>query len=592
MGGAAWRVATRSQMSVLPACGRLLAAWLLGAVMLAAAGCAGGPKPALPLPAASPAAGTVSPGTAATFTVGAATASTAGTGGANATESAGPAAAPTVSNVPSGTPPPGPTTVAPPETTPAATASATDVPTPPPPPATPPPPVPLVPDSQGPPAAVGAGTWAQVTTQGGCLKVRISFEDDSLAIDCLPYRLLVFVDGARTISGSNIVHLAGRGYVHPEGLTPVDNPVERKVPFADRPHGIGSVAFTAPDGNVWTIGADGANAQQITGATPGQALGTFYSSMAWSPDGTKLLLRRESDSSHDVQIYEAGQTPRTIYPPEGIVAPVNPGVAAWSADSDHVLVTDYDQAGNACDRATNQYSVRSIDINTGTVIELFHGEGKGFVAGIAASPDGRSAGLLIGAVCDAISFAICLLALQPDAAYAVTAGQLRCPAGVTAGQVAWSPDGRYLAYTSRLQGRGDESALSSGLPLQILEPRAATHYPLAFPLSGDRNIIGVVWLADSRTLRIEEEVPRGLTDTELSNRVLRRITVDGSRFPITEIGVDRLTDLRVLLDPASVRGDYALARGARGELWLIALSQQDARWPLTDVATGATAWAH
>ena len=45
-------------------------------------------------------------------------------------------------------------------------------------------------------------------------------------------------------------------------------------------------------------------------------------------------------------------------------------------------------------------------------------------------------------------------------------------------------------------------------------------------------------------LRIEEEVPRGLTDTALPDRVIRRITVDGSRFPITEVAGDRLLDVR------------------------------------------------
>jgi hypothetical protein len=473
-----------------------------------------------------------------------------------------------------------------------ATATETTTPAPSATPATPSPPRVLVPDQTPPSGKITTGQWAEVNTNGSCLKVRVSFEDDSLAIDCLPYKLLVFVDGARTINGTDIVHLRGRGYVHPEGLTAVVNSSEAYVPFADRPHGIGTVAFTAPDGNVWIVGADGAAPMQITGTGAAAQQTAFYSSMAWSPDGARLLLRRESDTNHDVQIYEANKGVRSIYPPPGIVAPVNPGIAAWSADSGHVLVTDYDQSGDPCDHPINQYTLRSIDVATGATVELYHGESKGYIAGIAASPDAHSVALLIGTGCDAVSFGTCLLALQPDPVYGVQAGQLRCPRGANAGQVAWSGDGRYLAFTSRLQGRGDESALSTGLPLQIMDPRSATFYPIAWPLQADRNIIGVVWMADNRTLRIQEEVPRDLTDTSLPERVIRRITVDGSRFPITEMAGDRLLDVRPLLNPSDVRGDYILASGARGELWVVALAQQDARWQLTDVAAGASAWSH
>jgi len=447
----------------------------------------------------------------------------------------------------------------------------------------------LVPDA-APPDHVAAGQWAESNTQGGCLKVRVSFEEDSLQIDCLPYKLLVFVDNVQRVAGSDLAHLAGRGYVHPEGLTPVLNPAETRVPFESRPHDAGRVAYTTPDGNVWTLGADGANPTQITGGL-GQAKGAFYSSLAWSPDGKKLLLRRDTDGgSHDVQIYEPDKGLRTIYPPQGIVAPVNPGVAAWSADSQHILVTDYDQPGNACERQNNQYALRSVDIDTGATVELNRTDGKGFIAGVTASPDGRTIAMLIGSGCDSVSFGICLLSLQADAANAVQAGQVRCPRGVTGGQVAWSPDGKYLAFTNRLQGRGDESQLSVGLPLQILDPRSATAYPLAWPLRGDRNIIGVVWLPDSRTLRIVEEVPRELTDTSLPDRVIRRITVDGSRFPIMEMAGDRLLDARPLLMAGGVHGDYVLATGARGELWVVTIGAKDVRWQLTDTAAGAAAW--
>ena len=42
--------------------------------------------------------------------------------------------------------------------------------------------------------------------------------------------------------------------------------------------------------------------------------------------------------------------------------------------------------------------------------------------------------------------------------------------------------------------------------------------------------------------------------------------------------------------PGGVHGEYTLATGARGELWVVAIAAQDARWQLTDTAAGAAAW--
>ncbi len=449
-------------------------------------------------------------------------------------------------------------------------------------------PTPLVPDAT-PPAKIAAGTWGQVNTLGGCLKVRISFEQDSQAIDCLPYKLLVFVDNVQTVQGQEVVHLAGRGYTYPEGLTPVTNPAETLLPFVSRPHDLGTVAYTAPDGNVWTIAGDGSGARQITGNGGGQSAGAYYSGLAWSHDGKKLLLSADTDAGRLLQVYDAASGLHTVYSAanaNGVYA----GAASWSSDSFHLLVAAYDTPGNACERPGNSFTLRLLDISGGPPNDLYNGTAQGFVAGIAPSPDGRYIALLLGAACDSVSFDLCLLSLQADPAYAVQAGQLRCPRGAKAGMVAWSPDGKQLVFTSRLQGRDDESQLSVGLPMNVLEPRGATYYPLAWPLRVDRNIIGAAWQPDSRTLRIEEEVPRGLADIELPDRVIRRITADGSRAPLTEAAGDRLLDVRPLLSPATVHGEYALATGASGELWVIQLGQQDARWQLTNVAAGVFAW--
>jgi hypothetical protein len=430
-----------------------------------------------------------------------------------------------------------------------------------------------------------------VNTPGGCLKVRISFEAESLGIDCLPSKMLVFVDGTQMYQGDVVAHLTGRGWVYSYGLVVAQNPAESWVPFDQRPAQLGSVAFTAPDGNVWVLGGNGAGAQQITGTGNAKDVDSYYSSLAWSPDGATLLMRRDAGDSHDVQVFQPGRGVRTVYPPVRTLAPVNPGVAAWSADAGHVLVTDYAESGDACSRSANQFAVRSLDLNSGAVTEMYHGQHDGFVHALVASPDGRNVAVLFGANCDAVSFNLCLLALQPDVQYGVQPGDLRCPRNTSGGDVAWSPDGRLLAFTSRLQGRGDESALSTGLPLQLMDARSATHYPIAWPLRADRNIIGVVWLSDNRTLRIEEETPRDLADTVLPERTIRRVTIDGSRFPSTEAAGDRLLSIRPALAPSTVHGDYVLATGARGELWVEALGQQDARWQLTDLAAGAFAWS-
>ncbi|HZQ34711.1 MAG TPA: hypothetical protein VFD32_02180, partial [Dehalococcoidia bacterium] len=338
-------------------------------------------------------------------------------------------------------------------------------------------PTPLVADAT-PPAKIAPGTWGQVNTLGGCLKVRLSFEQDSQAIDCLPYKLLVFVDSVQTVQGQEVVHLAGRGYTYPEGLTPVTNPAETLLPFADRPHNLGTVAYTAPDGNVWTIAGDGSGARQITGTGGVQNAGAYYSGLAWSHDGKKLLLSADTDTGRLLQVYDAASGLRTIYSAANANG-VYVGAASWSADSFHLLVAAYDTAGNACARPSNSYTLRLLDTAGGASNDLFNGMVQGFVAGIAPSPDGRYIALLMGAACDSDSFDLCLLSLQADPAYAVRPGQLRCPRGAKAGMVAWSPDSKQLVFTSRLQGRDDESQRSVGLPMNVLEPRGATYYPLA-----------------------------------------------------------------------------------------------------------------
>ena len=328
----------------------------------------------------------------------------------------------------------------PPSPEPVETASPSPTPSPTPSPA----PKPLVPD-QPPPSTVQAGTWAMVNTPGGCLKVRVSFEPESLAIDCLPNKMLVFVDGTQMYNGDLVAHLTGRGYVYSYGLAVTQNPAESIVPFDQRPAQLGRVAFTAPDGNVWVLAANGANPAQITGTGSQKDISSYYSSLAWSPDGSVLLLRRDSDTGHDVQVYGAGSGLRTLYPPRGVIAPVNPGVAAWSSDSGHVLVTDYAESGDACSRPTNQLAVRSVDVGTGAVTELYHGQRNGFVHSLVASPDGRTVALLFGASCDAVTFDLCLLSLQPEPQYNVQAGDL---AALPARRRATSP-GRRTATCSR-----------------------------------------------------------------------------------------------------------------------------------------------
>jgi hypothetical protein len=104
-------------------------------------------------------------------------------------------------------------------------------------------------------------------------------------------------------------------------------------------------------------------------------------------------------------------------------------------------------------------------------------------------------------------------------------------------------------------------------------------------------VIGIAWEADGRTLDIEEEVPRGLADIELPDRVLRRISVDGVRpWAVLKRG-DSLLSVRPVLAPGQTHGNYALATGALGELWVIRMDGNDARWQLSPDAIGLAAWS-
>jgi hypothetical protein len=476
---------------------------------------------------------------------------------------------------PTFSPSPTPTPTVSPSPSPSPTPSPTPVATP------------LVPDSTPPSSALQAGEWASVTTRGGCLKVRLSLDPESALLDCLSFGTLVYIDAIQKVGGDSYAHLSGEGFAFPAGLTPTLNPAEQMLPFTLRPHDLGTIAYTTAAGDLWTANGDGSSPLRVVSAD--QSLGAYYSALAWSHDGSTLLLQREASDGRTIQTYGGSGQPRNIFPPSG-VDPATIGIAAWAADSGHVLVSSYDAPGDACAQPANTVSIGLLDLAQGSVRPLFQQFRPGYVASIAASPDGTRAAVLFGASCDATRFDLCLLGLTDNATAGVHAGALDCP-GVTVGEVAWSGDGRYLAYTGRLQARDDESQLAADRPLSIYDTRLGSFYPLAYPLRYDSNVIGIAWEADGRTLDIEEEVPRGLADIELPDRVLRRISVDGVRpWAVLKRG-DSLLSVRPVLAPGQTHGNYALATGALGELWVIRMDGNDARWQLSPDAIGLAVWS-
>lgn len=446
---------------------------------------------------------------------------------------------------------------------------------------------PLVPDPTVPTGAIVPGIWAIVNTRGGCLKVRLSLDPTSLLLDCLPYGTYVFVDNVQRVGADTYAHLAGRGYVFPAGLTPVLNPAEHLLPFGARPHDLGVIAYTTAAGDLWTVDADGGNPRRVVSAD--QSLGAFFSRLAWSPDGHKLLLQRENAAGGRViQVYDGGQ-PHTVFPPPG-GDPNRVGVAAWAADADHAFVVAYDTPGEACTRPANTVTIDLLDLATGATTPVFSEFRPGYIAAMTAAPNGASLAVLFGKSCEARSYTLCFVGLVNDPNAGLRAGALDCP-GISAGIIAWSPDGRYLAYTARVQGRDDESDLPTGLPANIYDARTGAHYPLAYPLRYDSNVMGLAWESDGRTLDLEEEVPRGLVDVELPDRVIRRVSVDGSRPWAVLMAGDPLLSVRPVLAPGQTHAGYALAQGARGELWVIRMSTNDQRWQISPDAVLVAAWS-
>src|SRR6185437_11505266 len=124
----------------------------------------------------------------------------------------------------------------------------------------------------------------------------------------------------------------------------------------------------------------------------------YYSGLAWSHDGKKLLLSADTDAGRLLQVYDPASGLRTIASAasaNGLYA----GATSWSADSFHLLVAAYDAPGNACERPGNAYTLRLLDTSGGAPIDLYNGTVQGFVAGIAPSPDGRYIALLMGGAC-------------------------------------------------------------------------------------------------------------------------------------------------------------------------------------------------
>lgn len=200
---------------------------------------------------------------------------------------------------------------------------------------------------------------------------------------------------------------------------------------------------------------------------------SIFSTMAWSPDGTRLATSLSGASSWSVvTIPAAGGEVTPVYSGSGFVSPIN-----WSADGTKLLVLA-SQAGGLI-------ATLVVDVATGMAAPLIPGEDRPHVGFFA--PVGQHAVIMVFDAARTTLWAMDSLGATPRPL--TSEGFEAMPSGVNS----WSADGRELVYESTRTGEPD---------LWVLDFATGETRQLTADLRADRN---PSWSADGQWILFKSE---------------------------------------------------------------------------------------
>jgi Tol biopolymer transport system component len=222
------------------------------------------------------------------------------------------------------------------------------------------------------------------------------------------------------------------------------------------------------DQHIYTLGTDGTPPQQVT-QTAG-VYGAAGSPLAWSPDGGQIAFYEGEYPFQRINVINLDGTNRRVLTPEPDFQ-IYHSHLVWSPDGGTIA---FYQPSNPPD--SNQEIIKTVDLSSGTIATLTR---PGFYNALSWSPDSRYLAFTSGSQFERQTMFVYDLAsgdftvLTPDPFQNVLTS-------------AWSPDGNWIAFTAT--PIGDE------LGTQILYTVRADGSGLAALTSPDEYVYPFAWI--------------------------------------------------------------------------------------------------
>jgi Tol biopolymer transport system component len=267
-------------------------------------------------------------------------------------------------------------------------------------------------------------------------------------------RRIVAVDMTRVLLLATLLLLCGinvmpRGRVNSSLETDraTESATVKKALSAAQIFGDGLIAFSADDGQIYIMKADGSGLTRFTDNAPG----VIYRYPAFSPDGSRIAFIRDADNEHALYIsgLDGSNLGRLSSSPVALAEP------AWSPDGSKIAyLRGYDLTyGGLANITVCGSEIYVIDVFSGKGMNLTHGAGG---VDPAWSPDGTR--IAFGSARDG-NYDIYTMSPSGDEIKRLTHTDW------AEAEPAWSPDGSRIAYTSHLKRVSyDCGFMSTGRP--------------------------------------------------------------------------------------------------------------------------------
>lgn len=291
------------------------------------------------------------------------------------------------------------------------------------------------------PAPFKVGTWVEVSSTGACVELRAlpqltwgSGGQQLVPVTvCQPDGFVAYIAaGPEGQHGQRWWGLAGQGWVREEFLRFHH---EGDFPWPLRPElrAAGQITYVGPDGNLWLMNGDGSDQQLLARSGPGERVTVFR----WSPDGSRLAYAAQF--TPPPTSFAQGRSTLHIIDRSGraLLEVPGAGLPSWSPTGD-LLAYFHPPPGQQAPR------LQIADVSGRTLHEL--PEAIAFVW----SPDGRRVSYLTKVAEGGLWPEVTASILDVKSGNLWELDSVPSTQAFRNGPPLFSPDGRWVAYGSRL----------------------------------------------------------------------------------------------------------------------------------------------